>query len=357
MSQSQNSMHELLDTLQGRSIVENAEERGYVEPAELEALALELDLGDQEMADFTQELESLGLEIGAPVDQPEDETPAAAPVTEHVHHGAGDSLQLFLADVGKHKLLTASEEVTLAKQIEKGDLIAKRKMIESNLRLVVSIAKGYRGLGVPFLDLIQEGTLGLNRAVEKFDWRRGFKFSTYATWWIRQSVQRAVANNARTIRVPVHVVERQQKLGRAARRLEVELGREATKEELAEATGLPVQHVDEALGAAQASVSLNQSVGADDEGELGDLFADREAADPFDEAEESLRKQGVRKALDALPERERRILELRFGFEGDPWTLEAIGHELGLTRERVRQLEGQALARLAALRELQTVAA
>ncbi len=357
MSQSQNSMHELLDTLQGRSIVENAEERGYVEPAELEAFALELDLGDQEMADFTQELEALGLEIGAPADEP-DETPVAAPMPEHVHHhGAGDSLQLFLADVGKHKLLTAAEEVALAKQIEKGDLIAKRKMIESNLRLVVSIAKGYRGLGVPFLDLIQEGTLGLNRAVEKFDWRRGFKFSTYATWWIRQSVQRAVANNARTIRVPVHVVERQQKLGRAARRLEVELGREATKEELAEATGLPVQHVDEALGAAQASVSLNQSVGADDEGELGDLFADREAADPFDEAEESLRKQGVRKALDALPERERRILELRFGFEGDPWTLEAIGHELGLTRERVRQLEGQALQRLAALRDLSSVAA
>ena len=209
--------------------------------------------------------------------------------------GAADSLQLFLADIGRHKLLTAAEEVMLAKAIERGDLIAKRRMIESNLRLVVSIAKGYRGLGVPFLDLIQEGTLGLNRAVEKFDWRRGYKFSTYATWWIRQSVQRAVANHARTIRVPVHVVERQQKLGRAARRLEVELGREATKEELAEATGLPIQHVDEALGAAQASVSLNQTVGADDEGELGDLFADREAADPFDEAEESLRRQGVRR--------------------------------------------------------------
>jgi RNA polymerase primary sigma factor len=347
----QNSMHELLDTVQGRTLVETAEERGYIEPAELEALALELDLGEEEMAEFTHELEAIGLEIGPPIDEPDEVELAAEPV-----HGAGDSLQLFLADVGRHKLLTASEEVTLAKQIEKGDLRAKRKMIECNLRLVVSIAKGYRGLGVPFLDLIQEGTLGLNRAVEKFDWRRGFKFSTYATWWIRQSVQRAVANNARTIRVPVHVVERQQKLGRAARRLEVELGRDATKEELAEATGLPIQHVDEALGAASASVSLNQSVGADDEGELGDLFADREAADPFDEAEESLRKQGVRKALNALPERERRILELRFGFEGDPWTLEAIGHELGLTRERVRQLEGQALLRLAAIRELSSVA-
>jgi RNA polymerase primary sigma factor len=346
--------NDVLDTVQGRSLVENAEERGYVEPAELEALALELDLGDDEMAEFAHELEAIGLEIGAPVEEVEVEEVelAAGPVT-----GAGDSLQLFLADVGRHKLLTASDEVILAKQIEKGDLKAKRRMIESNLRLVVSIAKGYRGLGVPFLDLIQEGTLGLNRAVEKFDWRRGFKFSTYATWWIRQSVQRAVANNARTIRVPVHVVERQQKLGRAARRLEVELGREATKEELAEATGLPLQHVEEALGAAQASVSLNQSVGADDEGELGDLFADREAVDPFDEAEESLRKQGVRRALNALPERERRILELRFGFEGDPWTLEAIGHELGLTRERVRQLEGQALQRLAAIRELSSVAA
>jgi RNA polymerase primary sigma factor len=346
---------ELLETPQARALVDSAEERGYIEPLELEALALELDLAEEEIGELTQELEALGHEIGPPRVEP-DEAPVAPAAPEPVL-GAGDSLQLFLADVGRHKLLTASEEVMLAKKIEKGDPIAKRRMIESNLRLVVSIAKGYRGLGVPFLDLIQEGTLGLNRAVEKFDWRRGFKFSTYATWWIRQSVQRAVANNARTIRVPVHVVERQQKLGRAARRLEVELGRDATKEELAEATGLPIQHVDEALGAAQASVSLNQNVGADDEGELGDLFADREAADPFDEAEESLRKQGVRRALDALPERERRILELRFGFEGDPWTLEAIGHELGLTRERVRQLEAQALSRLSAIRDLSSVAA
>jgi RNA polymerase primary sigma factor len=362
----------LLESEQIRAIVEGAEERGFIDPAQLEAFAAELELNDEEVEELTRELERTGLEIGQPAapapaapqaeapkeepekpadPAPEAETPAVA------ISGSADSLQLFLADVGRHKLLTAAEEVMLAKRIERGDPTAKRHMIESNLRLVVSIAKGYRGLGVPFLDLIQEGTLGLNRAVEKFDWRRGYKFSTYATWWIRQSVQRAVANHARTIRVPVHVVERQQKLSRAARRLEVELGREATKEELAEATGLPMQHVDEALGAANASVSLNQTVGADDEGELGDLFADREAADPFDEAEESLRRQGVRRALEALPERERRILELRFGFDGEPWTLEAIGNELDLTRERVRQLEGQALSRLGALRDLISVAA
>jgi RNA polymerase primary sigma factor len=363
---SQHQLHELLDTDQARQLVEGAEERGgYLEATELEAFALEHELNEEDVEELTRELERIGLEIRASAASEDDKEAArtaalekaAAEAETHVLSGSADSLQLFLADVGRHKLLTAAEEVTLAKAIERGDPTAKRRMIESNLRLVVSIAKGYRGLGVPFLDLIQEGTLGLNRAVEKFDWRRGYKFSTYATWWIRQSVQRAVANHARTIRVPVHVVERQQKLSRAARRLEVELGREATKEELAEATGLPIQHVDEALGAASASVSLNQTVGADDEGELGDLFADREAADPFDEAEESLRRQGVRRALDALPERERRILELRFGFEGEPWTLEAIGHELDLTRERVRQLEGQALARLSALRDLISLAA
>jgi len=352
----QNQLIELLESEHVKALIERAEEHGgHLAIPEIEAFVLEHELGEDDAELLQRELEAHGIEIEHPeADEKEAEKPQyeAGAVS-----GAADSLQLFLADVGRHKLLTAAEEVALAKRIERGDPVAKRKMIESNLRLVVSIAKGYRGLGVPFLDLIQEGTLGLNRAVEKFDWRRGFKFSTYATWWIRQSVQRAVANHARTIRVPVHVVERQQKLSRAARRLEVELGREATKEELAEATGLPLQHVDEALGAAHASVSLNQTVGADDEGELGDLFADREAADPFDEAEESLRRQSIPRALDALPERERRILELRFGFEGEPWTLEAIGHELDLTRERVRQLEGQALKRLEALRDLAGLAA
>ncbi|MDX6512337.1 MAG: polymerase primary sigma factor [Gaiellaceae bacterium] len=210
----QNQLQELLETEGARSFVEASEERGFVEPSELEAFALEHELGEEEVEQLTRELETIGLDVrqvqpaaseGEPVEKAKPEP--AAPVALS---GSADSLQLFLADVGRHKLLTAHEEVTLAKGIERGDPTSKRRMIESNLRLVVSIAKGYRGLGVPFLDLIQEGTLGLNRAVEKFDWRRGYKFSTYATWWIRQSVQRAVANHARTIRVPVHVVERQQ---------------------------------------------------------------------------------------------------------------------------------------------------
>ncbi len=271
-----------------------------------------------------------------------------APATDQ---DLSDSLQLFLAQAARHQLLTAADEVTLAKRIEKGDVVAKRTMIESNLRLVVSIAKGYRGLGVPFLDLIQEGTIGLNRAVEKFDWRRGYKFSTYATWWIRQSVQRAVANQARTVRIPVHVVERQQRLTRAARRLENELGRDATVDELAEVTGLSHQYVEEALGAAVASASLNQAIGDGDGTELGDVIAVA-TEDPVGDTEQLLRRTSVRRALESLPERERRVIELRFGFDAEPWTLEAIAADLGLTRERVRQIELNALHRLSALREL-----
>jgi RNA polymerase primary sigma factor len=218
-------------------------------------------------------------------------------------------------------------------------------MINSNLRLVVHVAKRYRGHGVPFGDLIQDGVIGLNRAVEKFDWRKGFKFSTYATWWIRQAVQRSIAGQARTIRVPTHVHERRQTIARHARRLELELGRAATPEELAKATGLSLTHVEEALAVAEARVSLNAPVG-DDDAELGDLFADDAADDPAELAEESLRARAVREALAELPERERRILELRFGLDGDPQSLEAIGRELELTRERVRQLETQAFAAL-----------
>ena len=258
-----------------------------------------------------------------------------------------ESLHLFLEGVGRYKLLTAVEELTLAKRIEAGDRAARQRMIEANLRLVVSIAKRYRGHGVPLLDLIQEGTLGLDRAVDGFDWRRGHKFSTYATWWIRQSVQRAVSRHARTIRIPEHIVERQIILDGAARRLVAELGREPTHAELAETTGISLAHVREARGVAHASVSLNQHLGDDDgEGELGDLFADDDAIDPFIEAAEAWRRDSIREALCVLPERERHIIDRRFGFEGDCWTLEAIGQELGLTRERVRQLEAHALSRL-----------
>ena len=273
-----------------------------------------------------------------------DDTPALRLEADVV--ATSDSITLFMNEIGKHQLLTAAEEVALAKRIERGDKAAKERMINSNLRLVVSIAKRYRGHGVPFGDLIQEGCIGLNRAAEKFDWRKGFKFSTYATWWIRQACQRAVSNQSRTIRVPAHVHERRTKLARLGRQFEVEHGREATVEELAEVSGYELQHVEEALGAVEASVSLNQSVGDDGSGELGDLFADRDAVDPVEEAGDALRRRAVRAALESLPELERRILELRFGFGGEQQSLEAIERELGVSRERIRRLEQDALAQL-----------
>ncbi len=263
--------------------------------------------------------------------------------------GSVDSLQLFLSEIGRHPLLTPSEEVALAKRVERGDAEAKERMITANLRLVVSIAKRYRNRGVPFGDLIQDGVIGLNRAVEKFDWRKGYKFSTYATWWIRQAVQRSIAGQSRTIRVPTHVHERRHTLDRHARRLAPQLGRAPTNEELAEVSGIALKHVEEALGVVEARVSLNQRVGNDDNAELGELFADEYADDPGELADASLRTRELRRALTELPDRERRVLELRFGLDGEPYSLEAIGKELGLSRERIRHLEGDGLAKLAAL--------
>ena len=267
--------------------------------------------------------------------------------TSYDEAASGDSLTLFMNQLGRYPLLTAADEVELAKKIERGDHAAKERMINSNLRLVVHVARRYMGQGVPLGDLIQEGVIGLNRAVEKFDWRKGFKFSTYATWWIRQSCQRAVANQSKTIRIPVHVDERRRKLARARQRFEVAEGREPTVEELARAAELEVQHAREALEAVEATVSLNRPVGGDGDGELGDLFADPDVVDGVEQAERILRDAGVRRAVAALPERERRVVELRFGFDGESLTLEAIGRELGLTRERVRQLEKSAFAKLA----------
>jgi RNA polymerase primary sigma factor len=327
------------------AFLHDAEERGSVGTAELEALQLEHDLDEDAVEALRAVLVAAEVEIEetANADDAEaglDLRPSAG--------GSTDSLQLFLNEIGRHTLLTAAEEVALAKRIEKGDQVAKERMTNANLRLVVSIAKRYQGHGLPLLDLIQDGTIGLNRAVEKFDYRKGFKFSTYATWWIRQACQRAVANQSDTIRIPVHVQERRLKLRRARQQLEASHGRPPTIEELANATELKEHHVQEALDAVEASVSLNQTIG-DGDGELGDLFADRTVEDPIELADVSLEQERIRDALASLPERERIVLELRFGFAQSPEgaSLEQIGKKLGVTRERIRQLESTALGRLA----------
>jgi RNA polymerase primary sigma factor len=324
------------------AFIHEAEDDGVLGERVLEAKAAELELDDEELASLRAELEARGVELTAEAAEDEielDLRPDAA--------GVADSVTLFMNEIGKHDLLTAAEEVELAKRIERGDRRAKERMINSNLRLVVSIAKRYQGHGLSLGDLIQEGVIGLDRAAEKFDWRKGFKFSTYATWWIRQACQRAVANQSRTIRVPAHVHERRAKLSRLGRTFEVEHGREATVEELAAMSGYADVHVEEALSAVEASVSLNQAVGEDGDGELGDLFADHFAVDPVEEAGDALRHSSVRAALQALPETERRVLELRFGFAGEQQTLDAVARELGLSRERIRQLEQAGLHRLA----------
>jgi RNA polymerase primary sigma factor len=326
----------LHDLTPAERLLEEAAERGFVEEKEIEALADEHELQDEELAALRVALEERDVVVRASVPEKE-----AAPAPT----GTLDPLQLFMDAAGRHKLLTAADEVYLAKRIERGDLAAKERMINSNLRLVVSIAKRYQGHDVPLLDLIQEGVIGLNRAAEKFDWRKGYKFSTYATWWIRQACQRAVANQSKTIRIPVHVQERRIKLNRASAELQAKLGREATVDELAEATRLKVEHVVEALDAVD-SISLNQGLGSDSDSELGDLFADETSADPAEEAVDAVRRQRIQRAVQDLPERQRRIIELRFGFDGESASLETIGKELGLTRERVRQLESEALHRL-----------
>jgi RNA polymerase primary sigma factor len=321
------------------AFLEDAEERGQIDESALEAFALEHDLEEDDLGALRAELDARDIEIVAP-EAPEENWEASAPI------GTTDALTLFMNRAGRYPLLTAAEEVLLAKRVERGDLAAKERMINSNLRLVISIAKRYQGHGLSLLDLVQDGTIGLNRAVEKFDWRKGFKFSTYATWWIRQACQRAVANQSATIRVPVHVHERRVKISREAQKLQAQLGRDATREELADATKLPLQHVEEALDAAAANVSLNQQVGSEGDGELADLFADTTSNDPAEDAADSIRRQSVRNALANLPETQRRVIELRFGLDGEPKTLEAIGKELALTRERIRQLEATALDRL-----------
>jgi RNA polymerase primary sigma factor len=269
-------------------------------------------------------------------------------------HGVLDPLRLFLEDVGKVDLLTAAQEVQLAKRIERGDHRAKQEMVEANLRLVVSIAKRYRGQGLPFLDLIQEGTIGLARAAEKFDHRRGFKFSTYATWWIRQAVARSLMDKARTIRIPVHVVEKLNRISRSERTLCAELAREPTAAEIARDAELPVGEVEQILRTAQSPVSLEAPVGDEEESEFGHLLADKNIELPEAAAESHSRTSALRSCLDSLGDRQRRVLELRFGLDGGrPHTLEEVSAVFNVTRERVRQIESQSLQKLGVLAEAQ----
>jgi RNA polymerase primary sigma factor len=265
-----------------------------------------------------------------------------------------DSLQVFLKDIGKIDLLTAAQEVELAKRIERGDMCAKQQMVEANLRLVVSIAKRYRNQGLPFLDLIQEGTIGLVRAAEKFDYRKGFKFSTYATWWIRQAVARALADKGRTIRMPVHVVEKLNKILRTERELRAERGHEPTSEEIARVLGLPVEEVEQVRRSAQTPVSLEKPVGDDDESEFGHFLEDDSEPPPDEATAVILRNETLVRLLGMLAERERRVLELRYGLNGEaPSTLDEVGRAFNVTRERIRQIENQSLKKLRALAEAQ----
>jgi RNA polymerase primary sigma factor len=265
-----------------------------------------------------------------------------------------DSLRLYLRSIGRVDLLTAEQEVVLARRIERGDMDAKQQMIEANLRLVVSIAKSYLGRGLTFLDLIQEGSMGLIRAVEKFDYRRGYKFSTYATWWIRQAVTRAIADKGRTIRIPVHMVEKLNKVVHVERQLVQQLGREPTPEEIAGELETTVREVRDVLQMAQQPISLEKPIGEEEESELGDFVEDQTAESPFELAAERLRRENLRRALAALPQREREVIEMRFGLTGErPYTLEEVGRAFNVTRERIRQIENHTLKKLEALPEAQ----
>jgi len=338
-----------------RALLEHAEEVGCVNLSAFTQVVAELDLEDEEVSALYEQFDDRGIELTDDCSLPDvSETHFS---NETVAAMTTDSLQLFLNEAGRYPLLTAAEEVELAKSIERGDLRAKDRMINSNLRLVVSIAKKYQGHGLSLLDLIQEGIIGLIRAVEKFDWRRGYKFSTYATWWIRQAVQRGVANKSRTIRIPVHIVEREQKIARAERELTLKLERPPTDDEVAKKAKLSPKHVREVRRAARAVASLDKPLGDEGDASFGDIVA-TDKSDVEEEVVVGLSEHLLRAAVSRLPDREQQVIKLRYGLNGDqdPKSLEMIGRELGLTRERVRQIETQALERLAREREIAALA-
>jgi RNA polymerase primary sigma factor len=347
-------------------LVKDGQEKGFLTYDEIVNALEDVDLTKEQVEDFTTYLIDHSVELVEGEQHkslpqleppaPAEEAKAVVPKLDLTVEPSLDSLRLYLREIGKVPLLTADQEITLAKRIERGDMAAKQHMIEANLRLVVSIAKGYLGRGLSFLDLIQEGSLGLIRAVEKFDYRKGFKFSTYATWWIRQAVTRAIADKARTIRIPVHMVEKLNKVVHIERQLVQRLGREPRPDEIAEELEMETDEVREILRMAQLPVSLEKPIGEEEESSLGDFVPDEQAESPFDSASLSLRREDIELALGSLPERERKVIELRFGLNGEPpCTLEEVGRAFGVTRERIRQIENNTLKKLEGLPEAQAL--
>jgi len=355
----------LPDVEELHKLVADGREKGFLSYDEIVTGLEEVDLTKEQVEDFYTYLVEHGVDLvegeqhkAPPHEQPppEDEKAATVPKLDLTVEPSLDSLRLYLREIGKVQLLTADQEVTLAKRIERGDMRAKTAMIEANLRLVVSIAKGYLGRGLSFLDLIQEGSLGLIRAVEKFDYRKGYKFSTYATWWIRQAVTRAIADKARTIRIPVHMVEKLNKVVHIERQLVQRLGREPSPEEIAEELEITTEEVREILRMSQLPISLEKPIGEEEDSSLGDFVEDEAAESPFDTAQLLLRREDVVNALNALPRREREVIELRYGLlGGEPRTLEEVGRAFGVTRERIRQIENNTLKKLEHLPEAQAL--
>jgi len=358
-----------------RPLIGEAQERGYLSFAELEGCLEEVEATKEQVQELHAYLDEQGIVVvgvdgriarseqssaeatARRPDEPDAEAEAPSikkPEVDLTVEPSLDSLRLYLRAIGRVSLLTAEQEVQLAKRIERGDMLAKQHMIEANLRLVVSIAKSYMGRGLTFLDLIQEGSMGLIRAVEKFDHRRGYKFSTYATWWIRQAVTRAIADKGRTIRIPVHMVEKLNRVVHVERQLVQQLGREATPEEIALELDTSVREVRDILRLAQQPISLEKPVGDEDDSSLGDFVEDQTAESPFERAADCLRRENLRRALSALPAREREVIEMRFGLTGErPYTLEEVGRAFNVTRERIRQIENHTLKKLEALPEAQ----